>query len=271
MASVDGGMKAYCLQGLEQDRLSDAKGALEFERTTEILQRRLPGAPALIADVGGGPGRYAMWLSELGYTVEHRDVMALHVEQLGAKNPAGVRTAEGDARALDLADGSVDAVLLLGPLYHLPARADRVQAQREARRVVRPGGPVFVAVISRWAARLDGVLAEKLYEKHPSILEMLAGVERSGDLPPVTPAGFTGYTHRPQDAVAEIAEAGLELDDLVGVEGLPLATDELRTRRDDPVAWRVVLDSARALERVPELLGLSGHLIASTHSPLRRR
>ena len=196
--------------------------------------------------------------------------MALHVEQLRTLNPAGVRTAVGDARDLDLADDSVDAVLLLGPLYHLQERADRVQALREARRVVRPGGPVFAVVISRWAARLDGVLAEQLYEKHPSILDLLADVERSGALPPVTPAGFTGYTHRPDDVVAEIAEAGLELDALVGVEGMPLATDELRVRRDDPVAWRVVLDAARALERVPELLGLSGHLIASTHSPASR-
>ena len=46
----------------------------------------------------------------------------------------------------------VDAVLLLGPVHHLRRRADRVRALREARRVVRPGGPVFVAAISRWAA-----------------------------------------------------------------------------------------------------------------------
>jgi ubiquinone/menaquinone biosynthesis C-methylase UbiE len=48
----------------------------------------------------------------------------------------------GDARELDLADASVDAVLLLGPLYHLRQRSDRVRALAEARRVVRPGGPV---------------------------------------------------------------------------------------------------------------------------------
>jgi len=60
----------------------DPKGVVEFERTKEILQRQLPAAPAVIADIGGGPGRYALWLAELGYTVEHRDLMRLHVEQL---------------------------------------------------------------------------------------------------------------------------------------------------------------------------------------------
>jgi SAM-dependent methyltransferase len=67
-----------------------------------------------------------------------------------------IQTAVGDARDLDLADASVDAVLLLGPLYHLIDRAERVRALRECPRIARPGGPVFAAAISRWAARIDG-------------------------------------------------------------------------------------------------------------------
>ena len=55
----------------------------------------------------------------------------------------------GDATDLDLDDSSVDAVLLLGPLYHLHRRSDRLQALREAKRIVRPGGPIFAAAISR--------------------------------------------------------------------------------------------------------------------------
>jgi hypothetical protein len=70
--------------------------------------------PAVIADIGGGPGRYAAWLAELGYTVEHRDPMALHVEQVRASSGLMVHAEVGDARGLDLPDSSVDAVLLLG-------------------------------------------------------------------------------------------------------------------------------------------------------------
>ena len=80
----------------------------------------------------------------------------------------------GDARDLNLPDSSVDAVVLLGPLYHLRKRTHRVQALREASRVVRPGGPVFAAVISRWAPRLDGVVAERLYESYPEVLATVA-------------------------------------------------------------------------------------------------
>jgi len=263
---ADAEMKAHYDQGNERDRLAAPKGVLEFVRTQEIVLRRLPAAPAVVADIGGGPGRYAVWLAELGYEVVHRDVMDLHVEQLQMLGHPLVRTAVGDARSLDLPDSSVDAVLLLGPMYHLRERADRIRTLREARRVVRDRGPIFIATISRWAARLDGVLQQRLYEHVPDVLSLLPESERTGNLPPVVPGGFLGYTHRPDDLVDEIAESGLQLDDLVGVEGLPLSSDDMAKRFEDPTSWNVVLDAARAIERVPELLGLSPHLLATATS-----
>lgn len=263
MATPDARMRAYYEQGKERDRLAGPKGALELERTKEILQRRMPPAPAAVADIGGGPGRYALWLAGLGYTVHHRDLMDLHVDQLRAFAHPSIQTAAGDARHLDLSDSSVDAVLVLGPLYHLTERPDRIQALAEARRIVRADGPVFVAAISRWAPRLDGVLQERLYEDNPDFLPLLPEVERTGKLPPVVPNGFVGYTHRPGDLADELSEAGLQLDDLVGVEGLPLAATDMLSRSGDTTAWNVLLDAARAVERVPELLGLSPHLLAT--------
>ena len=102
VAYPDAEMRAYYAQGKERDRLATPKGVLELVRTQEILLRRLPAAPAVVADIGGGPGRYAVWLAELGYEVEHRDVMDLHVEQLTALGHLSVRTAVGDARSLNL-------------------------------------------------------------------------------------------------------------------------------------------------------------------------
>jgi SAM-dependent methyltransferase len=268
VATEDAQMRAYYEQGKERDRLVGSKGALEFERTIEILQRRMPPAPAAVADIGGGPGRYALWLAELGYTVQHRDLMELHVNQLQAFGSPSIQTAVGDARNLDLPDSSVDAVLLLGPLYHLPEREDRIQTLEEARRIVRAGGPIFIAAISRWAPRLDGVLQERLYEQNADFLSLLPEVERTGQLPPVVTNGFVGYTHRPGDLADEVSEAGLEVDDLVDVEGLPLAGIDMQSRVGDQTAWNVLLDAARAIERVPELLGLSPHLIVTaTRAP----
>ena len=259
-------MHEYYLRGEEAERLATSgAGQLEFERTQEIVLRHLPTPPAVIADVGGGPGRYAVWLAGLGYRVLHRDVVPLHVQQLRAAAAAdgAIDTAVGDARSLDLADASVDAVLLLGPLYHLARRAERVQALREARRVVRPGGPVFGAAISRWAARYDGVLRLRLYERVPDMLEAMGPLERTGVLPPLTPDGFTGYTHRPGQLRAEFTSAGLAVADLVNVECGAFLLPDLSERMADPVAREVIMDSARVLERVPELLGLGSHLLAT--------
>ena len=62
------------------------------------------------------------------------------------------------------ADASVDAVLLLGPLYHLTERADRVRALAEGRRVLRPGGVLAAAAISRYASAVDGLFRGHLRE-----------------------------------------------------------------------------------------------------------
>jgi hypothetical protein len=63
METEDAALRAYYERGMERERLSDGRGNLEFTRTTEIVLRRLPAAPAVVADIGGGPGRYARWLA----------------------------------------------------------------------------------------------------------------------------------------------------------------------------------------------------------------
>jgi SAM-dependent methyltransferase len=260
----------YYEKGGERDRLSRPFGVLELERTKEILLRHLPAPPAVVADVGGGPGRYALWLAERGHQVQHCDLVALHVEQL-QEDAAGlpVTSKVADARSLDLADASVDAVLLLGPIYHLRQRDDRLRALGEARRVVRPGGPVFVAAISRWAPRLDGELRLRLYERYESLREETRKVERTGWLPPLAQGSFTGYCHRPQQLRAELRAAGLEVVDLVGVEGPAFLLHDLADRLGDPLDRTVVLDAARTFERVPELLGIGPHLLATGLRPPR--
>jgi ubiquinone/menaquinone biosynthesis C-methylase UbiE len=159
----DQALQAYYARDEERDRLVRGIGRVEFRRTVEIPQRTLPQPGAVIADIGGGPGRYTDWLIDAGYRVVHRDLVCHHVDQVRDRYGDGVDTAVGDARALDLADASVDAVLLLGSLYHLTDRNDRVQALREAQRVVRTGGAVYAAAFSRWAPRLDGMLVQHVH------------------------------------------------------------------------------------------------------------
>src|SRR5207237_579114 len=135
----------------EAERLFQGRSRLEFTRSQELIRRYLPPPPASVLDVGGGPGVYACWLAREGYTVHLVDATPLHVEQARRASEAQpdypvASVSLGDARKLEWPDESVDAVLLMGPLYHLTERQDRLAALREAKRVLRSGGYLFAAV-----------------------------------------------------------------------------------------------------------------------------
>src|SRR4051812_23187446 len=130
----------------EAGRLARAKNVLELVRTRELLEARLPAPPAKVLDVGGGTGAHAAWLAEAGYEVVLVDLVPAHVDRAAALD--GVEAKVGDARSLEEPDQSVDACLLLGPLYHLPEQADRLAALTEAVRVTRPKGLICAAAIS---------------------------------------------------------------------------------------------------------------------------
>jgi ubiquinone/menaquinone biosynthesis C-methylase UbiE len=120
------------------------------------LLDHLPPAPSRVLDCGGGPGHYAIELAGRGYEVILFDLSAgsLRLAQEKAAQ-AGVALAgceQGTATDLSrFPDDAFDAVLLMGPLYHLLEEEDRLQALVEARRALKPGGFLFTAFITRYA------------------------------------------------------------------------------------------------------------------------
>ena len=259
---------AFYAQGLERDRLTTGQGALELARTRLVLERYLPPPPAVIADVGGGPGRYAIWLAERGHDVHLVDPIPLHIEQARAAAAAhgGVALASatvGDARALWLPNVSTDAVLLLGPPYHLPDRADRLLALSEAGRVCRPGGLIIVAAISRFASALDGLRGG--YLEDPAFASVVAGDLSDGRHrnPTRNPAYFTtAYFHRPEELAQECSDAGLTHEATLGVEGAAWLLSDLDARLADDRHRGVLLAALDALESESTLIGVSAHLLA---------
>jgi SAM-dependent methyltransferase len=234
--SVPPEILAHYAEGIERPRLTAAP-SLELVRTQQLLGRCLPAPPARIVDVGGGPATYAEWLAALGYDVHMVDPVPLHVEQartVAASGP-GFTASLGDARALDGPDGSADAVLLLGPLYHLTKRKDRVGALREAARVVKPGGVVAAAAISRFASLGDGLRTGRLDD--PRFAEMvdrdLVDGQHRNDTD--EPSWFTtAFFHHPDELPAEVADAGLQLEAVYAVERVGLLAPDLTNRLADP-------------------------------------
>jgi ubiquinone/menaquinone biosynthesis C-methylase UbiE len=248
--------------GYELERLGEGASRIEFARTKELLRRFLPPPPATVLDIGGGPGTYAIWLADLGYRVHLIDAVPLHVEQAAeaaerARHPFTVEV--GDARRLEQPDSSVDAVLLLGPLYHLTERTERIQALAEARRVVRTDGTVVAAAISRFASLFDGLASGFLGD--PTFDAIVERDVREGQHRNPTDRiewFTTAYFHHPDELPKEIDVAGLAFVALLGIEG---PAQLVRDLCDDPERRDDVLRVARTIEQEPTLLGLSSHLL----------
>jgi len=259
---------AHYTEGVEQSRLAGGTSRLELARTRFILQRALPPPPARILDVGGGPGSYAHWLTDEGYTAHLVDAVPLHVEQARAASN-GYTAALGDARALQEPDASADAVLLLGPMYHLTERADRLRALGEAGRVARPGQPILIAAISRFTSLLDGLWAH--YLDDPAFGRIVERDLREGQHrnPENRPGWFTtAYLHQPDGLAQEVRDAGLILDDLFAVEGPGWLVPDFEARWQDDQRRQQLLDAIARVEREPSMLGASAHLIAVARRPV---
>jgi protein-L-isoaspartate O-methyltransferase len=125
---IDPDVAAHYALGLEDARLvAGGLHRLEFVRTLELLHRSLPLPPGRVLDVGGGTGVYAAPLCDLGYSVhviEPIDLHVQHVRELARGHQQRLTAELGDARVLCSAGGDYDAVLMLGPLYHLTDAED---------------------------------------------------------------------------------------------------------------------------------------------------
>jgi len=268
----DSSIAEYYALAPEERRLEEGAFLLEALRTRELIERHAPASPATAMDIGGAAGAYALWLAEAGYSVHLLDPVPRLVAEAGRRSVAAPRPlascAVGDARNLPFPDQTAEVVLLLGPLYHLTEAPGRALALAEAYRVLKPGGWLFAAAISRWASSLDGLARD--FFADPRFTAIAERDVRNGQHR--NPTGqfdyfTTAYFHRPEDLRAEMLDAGLEMVGLFGIEGpgwiLPDVAERLADarRRDD------LLRIARLLESEPSILASSAHLLAVARKP----
>jgi len=251
----------------EESRLESGTSQLEKLRTCELILRFAPSSPATVIDIGGAAGGYAFWLAEKGYKVRLIDASPRLVEIARSRNAQSEHPLEscavGDARALDEPDSSADVVLLLGPLYHLVDMDDRQTALREARRVLRPGGVVLAAAISRWASALDGMSREYLSDdEFASVVDKDLADGRHRNPARRLEYFTTAYFHLPEELGAEISRAGFDLDGVFGIEGPGWILPDFDERWQDEGRRSILVKVARKLESEPAVIGCSAHLLA---------
>jgi ubiquinone/menaquinone biosynthesis C-methylase UbiE len=254
-------------QGAESGRLETAQGELERVRTQDILRRYLPAPPAVVFDVGGASGAHAFPLAAQGYQVHLIDPVPLHVEQARARSAAqGIELSSialGDASELSAPGGVADAMLLLGPLYHLIEHTDRLGALREARRILKPGAVLFAAAISRFASLIDALTSGAFQDagfRKIVTADLASGQHRN---PTGNPAYFTtAYFHRPEELAVEVREAGFSSVRLFAIEGPVWCTPSFPQAWSNDAERNEIMRFLSLLEEEPSIQGASAHLLA---------
>lgn len=246
----------------------------EFAVTLRALKAHLPPPPARILDCGSGPGRYALELTRLGYEVILFDLSEKELDLARQAATAAGLDIEGYevGSALDLsrfANASFDAVLCLGPLYHLLEEEDRRQVLDEVYRVAKPSAPVFVAFIARYAAHRDA--ATNYPERLVDEADLYQTILDTGRIPPRsdgTPT-FVAYLAHPAEVQPLCRRAGFTVLHLLGVEGV-VSTSEEKINALEGEAWGRWVDVNYQIAHDPYSLGGIEHILAVCRKPVWR-
>jgi SAM-dependent methyltransferase len=245
----------------EQTRLE--RHQLERDLTWRYLDQYLPERGSIL-EIGAATGRYTLDLAKRGYQVTAVDMSAgLLEENKRSIAEAGlekqVRFVLADARNLsEVTECDFDAVLLMGPLYHLVVEADRKAALKEASDRMRMGGILFSAFISRFG--IMGDLMRNVPEWIEDQEEVRSILEHGKDPHHYPQEGFRGYFATTTE-IAPLHEAmEFETLTLAGVEPAIAADDESYNRLEGKQR-QLWLDLLYEISTEPSILGTSRHLL----------
>jgi SAM-dependent methyltransferase len=253
----------------EWSRLASPEGQIEFAVTTHALSKYLPPSGRIL-DIGGATGRYTIWLAQRGYVVALADLSPELLRIARAKiadagcgaNVESIQ--ECDACSLSrFGDGWFDAVVCLGPFYHLTSEADRKKAQAELLRVLKPGGTAFVALMPIYGF-LGRTLATKAERRHFTDPEFVRRLMDEGVFINDVPGSFSqGFGVRPLAVAPMFAGAGFTTVTVMADTGFAVADAHhlAELAKSDPAAHQVAMDLIIATASDPSLLGGAQHIL----------
>lgn len=226
---------------------------VEFEVTMHHLHRFLkPGMQIL--DIGAGTGRYASALMAEGYSVKAVELVKRNIDVFLEREP-GADVVQGDARNMPfIPDATADITLLLGPLYHLIGDEQKLMALKEAKRVTKPDGFVFVAYLMNEYSILSYCFDEE------RIADLMARGVVDNDFH-IRAQDDELYDYvRMEDVNRLNAMAGLERVTVFSPDG---AADYMRTRlnRMSDETFRLFIEYQKRIPERMDLVGAGSHIV----------
>jgi ubiquinone/menaquinone biosynthesis C-methylase UbiE len=260
-------IRYYTNSKIELNRLNTGHSQFEKARTQQILLRYLNQKPLKILDVGGGVGTYSFWLSEMGHEVHLIDPVPIHIEEAKKQSDQANRPLSsinvGEARNLQFKDSYFDIVLLFGPLYHLIKKEERISALLEAKKVARKDAKIFCVSISRYAFLFDVFFHDIMkvnsqsmskVESHFSTGQIRNSGEQTG--------GFTtAYAHQEGELGEEIVEAGLNLDQIIAIDGFGWLIPNFEQKWQNEEYRQALLNVSQTCGNDKSILGMSAHIM----------
>lgn len=243
---------------------------LEFYINMHYLLRYLPEG-GHVADIGSGPGKYAIELAKRGYRVGLADMMPRFAEQARENaKAAGVEDRfsgfhASNAMELDcFADMTFDAAVMMGPLYHLQEQGERRGAIRELRRITKPGGTAAVAFMPR-SAFLQQCIKNPLQWRPNDRIDALVEFAKTGVFNHSDAGRFTGmYGERVERIIPFMEEEGFETLKLIGSDGYGAALHgqsyEYWSGQGEE-SYRQLMELISELSDDPSMLGSSTHIL----------
>ena len=255
-------LEKYYNKFKEDHRLTTRHGIVEFTVSMkyihdciEKIRNERKNSEIKILDVGAGTGRYSIALAKEGFDVTAVELIEHNLELLRSKHE-NVKSWLGNAMDLHfLTDESFDVTLIFGPLYHLHADSEKLQALNEAKRVTKTGGYILAAYVMNEYAVLTYCFREG------KIKECLEKATLTADFHTITSSDkdFYSYT-RIEDTNRLNEQAHLTREKIFAPDG---AADYFRRELNalDEESFQKFIAYQMATCERQDLLGASSHTV----------
>jgi len=221
----------------EWNRLfSDNYHQIEYLVTWHYLNKYLP-KKGKILDAGGGPGRYTIELAKKNYKMslcdtsqKLLDIAKQKIQENKISKNVEKITNTNISNLFDYSNNYFDAVICLGaPLSHLTKIPDRIKAIREIKRITKPGGIIFLGVLSKY-----GAFPRHVIKSSPELINNLTTYLKNGNR--ILKKNNENFTDAHYFSTSEIRQLAIEnkfkILDIATLEGVASGLKEQINKLD---------------------------------------